>query len=118
MSSHGFRGSRFRALFAAVLVLVSAGQAVAAVCPASMDGQRLARMNIFDGDPARGADLAPATRGTPARYHNAWDFPGGSRGVVLVCTYGSGATATIALPDGTGSCSFDGRDGAGRASCR
>lgn len=85
MISHAICACRFRAPLVAVLVLVSAGDAAAAACPALKDGQRL-RMNIFNGDPARGADLAPATRGTRAGYHNTWDFPGGARGVVLVCS--------------------------------
>jgi hypothetical protein len=54
-----------------------------------------------------------AMTGTPRDANDA-----GARGVVLVCTDASGVIATVSLSDGTRSCSFDGGEGSGRASCR
>lgn len=78
---------------------LAAPGAFAQSCPAEKDGQRLSEAQLFDGDPAGGADLEPdlAQEGETS-YYAMWDVRPlleDNRGVTILCQYQSKA-ATIA----------------------
>lgn len=94
-------------ILSAISVLACSGPAFAEYqCPSEMGGRRLLALSVFEGDPAKQVDLAPA--GLPARsgYINVWDLRS-YRGLIAVCRYDGGQSSRMVLPDGVKQCRVD-----------
>jgi hypothetical protein len=90
-----------RAGFARTLgAALAAPSAFAQSCPAEKDGQRLSEAQLFDGDPAGGADQEPdLAQDGETSFYAMWDVRPlleDNRAVTVLCQY-QGKTDTITV---------------------
>jgi hypothetical protein len=83
-------------------------------CPASLEGHRLATVQVFDGPPSERADLAPDGSVWDLKAVRSTSSP---KGFFLVCGYG-GRTVTLHLPPHVEACRRAGVVATPRIACR
>ncbi len=92
----------------AVLAVVAYSSAASAQyqCPSEIGGRRLQGLSVFEGDPAKQVDLAPAGLQAKVGYINVWDLRS-YRGLIAVCRYDGGQSNQSVLPQGVKQCRVD-----------
>jgi hypothetical protein len=88
-------------------VVLSAGAAEAATCPATHHGKPLEHVTVFDGPPKDMASLRPEDgREMNRKLRQTWDVAG-IRQVHVECGYKGGGSRVIRPPRSTKTCTQD-----------
>ena len=100
-------------------IFVSGTAAHAAVeCARSVQGHRLTTFSLFDGDPSKQVELAPASKPVgQSGFINTWPLQS-SAGLVAVCRYDRAPDQVIPLPAGLSVCRAEGSNRQMQASCQ
>jgi hypothetical protein len=88
---------------AALLLVPLAAQAALVECPASLNGERLSTVTLFDGPPGEDASLAPdsATQDASGNITSLWKLDylfSTGRHLYIECDYGANKQAVLQPP--------------------